>query len=675
MSDHHLCALVYEITPLNYSAPITIRSSLDGNVQNHGVPRYRQLTSKHWNLIHSETTQDGIHLHVQTTHSKYDLVMYAKTSLQEDCNFIEPEKDVFQDKFKIGEEIQFYAQENSTYALEKIVSVATSLDLETEDYEGLARQKLDSVSSFAQIYEPHIRAWKNLWNKADIQIEGDRFTQRTIRLHIFHLLVTASLHNTEIDAGMPARGLHGEAYRGHIFWDEVYILPFYDLHYPQIVRALLMYRYNRLNAARQYARDNGYEGAMYPWQTADGGDEETQEVHYNPESKTWGPDLSRNQRHISLAVFYNIWRYMKIAQDEEFLHTYGAEIMLEIARCFASMAEYDSETGKYHIDGVMGPDEFHEKFPGREKAGLKDNAYTNVMTSWALEKTVDVLQQLPEEVLKKLESKNGFKQEELQKWKEVSENLNVIIDENNVISQFEGYMDLKELDWEDYRQRYYSIHRMDRILKAEGDSPDNYKVAKQADVLMMFYLLKPEEVKRILNKLGYEIEDAYELLTANYNYYEPRTSHGSTLSKVVHSVVSSFIHVDERPWNWFLEAMQSDIYDTQGGTTQEGIHTGVMAGTIDVILRSFARLDYLKSTVSINPRLPEQWISLMFKILHQDVWYQFEVNKKYVRVRADAETTEPTTVKVLNKEITLQPGVWNEIGSSCPFIPFTISNY
>ena len=395
--------------------------------------------------------------------------------------------------------------------------------------------------------------------------------QKTTRLHIYHLIVAASPHNVRIDAGITARGLHGEAYRGHVFWDELYILPFYNLRFPQISRALLMYRYRRLDGARQYAAENGYRGAMYPWQTADGSDEETQSVHYNPADDSWGPDLSRRQRHVSIAIFYNVWRYVEDTGDRQFLRQYGAEMMLEIARFWASIAQWDSVSGKYSIAGVMGPDEFHEKLPGSDVPGVKDNAYTNILVVWLLEKTMEVIDSFSTGVLKRLKKKIGFTINETKKWQEIRQKLNVVMTENGIISQFDGYMGLKELNWDQYREKYGNIHRMDRILKAEGDSPDAYKVAKQADTLMTYYVLSPEAVCDILTQLNYAAVDPVEVMKKNYDYYEQRTSHGSTLSKVVHAIISSYMDNEETAWQWFVEAMESDIYNTQGGRVSTAV--------------------------------------------------------------------------------------------------------
>jgi len=655
MENPHLCALEYSLTPVNYTARMTIRSSLDGNVENQGVARYRELTSKHLDFLSASQENGSILLRTVTSNSRYEIVMRAGHRLKEDGRSLEFERFYERDEAKVSEVFTFEAAENMTYTLEKLVAVHTSKDEDDSDPVAASDRSLGKAKTFQSSWTPHKRAWKSLWKRADIRVEGDRFVQRTLRLHIYHLLVTASPHNTLFDVGMPARGLHGEAYRGHIFWDELYILPFYLLHFPAIAKALLMYRYRRLGPAREYARQNGYEGAMYPWQTADDGYEDTQELHYNPASENWGPDLSRRQRHVSIAVFYNTWKYVSCAGDHKFLQEAGAEMMLEIARFWASIAEFDPTDGRFHISGVMGPDEFHEALPDSDEPGLKDNAYTNIMVAWLMERALDLLQSMPERAFEPIRSKIGLKAEEIEKWRAMALGMNVIINDDKVISQFDGYMDLKELDWDGYRKRYYRINRMDRILKAEGDSPDRYKVAKQADVLMTFYVLSPDEVCRILEKLGYEPGDPIELLKINYDYYEKRTSHGSTLSKIVHAIVASYL--PEVPaWSWFMEAMESDIYDTQGGTTIEGVHTGVMAGTIDLVLRYFAGVDLCGSVLRVAPALPDVWKGLSFELMRGRLRFDLVESKDGVRMRAHGNGDRPKKAVVNGKKLELEPG-------------------
>ncbi|MCF8388751.1 MAG: hypothetical protein K9G47_12790, partial [Bacteroidales bacterium] len=474
-------------------------------------------------------------------------------------------------------------------------------------------------------------------------------------LHIYHLLVTASPHNKNIDTGIPARGLHGEAYRGHIFWDELFILPYFNLHFPEIARADLMYRYRRLDAAREYAHENGYEGAMYPWQSANDGSEETQKIHYNPVSGKWDPDLSRLQRHVSIAIANNVLEYCRNTGDRDFMRDHGAEMMFEIARFWASIAEFDEKDKKYHIKYVMGPDEFQEKYPAAEKGGIHDNAYTNILVSWLLNKVCGFYENFNREDISKVEEKIKLQQDEVYHWKEIRDKLYVEINENDIIAQFKGYFDLKEINWDYFKEKYGDVRRMDRILKAENDSPDKYKVAKQADVLMTFFVLSPKQVKDTLNRMGYKIKDGLELLKKNYQYYLKRTSHGSTLSYVVHSALLKYLKLDSIDrWEWFMNALKSDLYDTQGGTTEEGIHAGVMAGTIDIVLQSFAGIEIFRNCFELNPALPDHWDELSFKIYHLNRVFHFRLNHQQYIIQSLGEHPDNFCFRYKDKDYSFE---------------------
>src|SRR5690606_33295179 len=178
-------------------------------------------------------------------------------------------------------------------------------------------------------------AWQRLWGRCDIEVElrdGGSDVQPILRLHLFHLLQSVSPHSVELDAGVPARGLHGVAYRGHDFWDELCILPLLDLSAPEITRALLMYRHRRLPEARRMASEAGHRGAMFPWQSGSDGREESQVLHLNPRSGRWVPDETHLQRHVNAAIAYNVWQYLEATQDLEHPSPYGAESLLAIAR-------------------------------------------------------------------------------------------------------------------------------------------------------------------------------------------------------------------------------------------------------------------------------------------------------------------------------------------------------
>lgn len=657
MDNPHIGALAFSFTPLNYSGTVEFRLAIDGTVENKGVERYSALSSDHLGHVESGALDDGIFLHVETNSSHYQLVTHAKSNVSVSGSAVQAEKSITSSPRYVAELFKVSLAEGEQCTVEKVVALHTSLDRDHDDPKAAGDKLIRETGTYSGLYDAHSLAWKQIWEKSNISIDGDRFSQKALRFHIYHLMGTASPHNASIDAGMPARGLNGEAYRGHIFWDEIYILPFFIHHFPPIAKALLLYRYRRLDAARQYARDNGYNGAMFPWQTADDGSEETQIVHYNPASGTWGPDLSRNQRHVSIAVFYNTWRYVHESGDMEFLQEYGAEMLFEIARFWTSIAKHSPDTDDYHIEGVMGPDEFHEKLPSSSKDGLKDNAYTNIMTAWLLEKAANLAETLDPSVMDRLITEISIGYDEIEEWKTICSNMHILLTKEGIIEQFDGYMGLKELDWEKYRQKYGNIHRMDRILKAEGDSPDNYKLAKQADVLMTYYALSPVEVKHILEKNGYTVDDPVKMVRDNYHYYEPRTSHGSTLSKVVHAIISSYLHDGhETAWRWFTESLKSDIEDTQGGTTQEGIHCGVMGGTLDTVTRYFAGISFANDMLNVHPNLPAHWRSLELKICFLNNWFRIVIDHKNITVHLLESPENNVTVSIAGHKKTIEQG-------------------
>jgi trehalose/maltose hydrolase-like predicted phosphorylase len=257
-------------------------------------------------------------------------------------------------------------------------------------------------------------------------------------------------------------------------------------------------------------------------------------------------------------------------------------MLLEIARFWATIASYDHSSDRFEIRGVMGPDEYHDGYPGRDEPGLDNNAYTNITAAWVLCRALETLELLPEHRRTELTERLGLRQEEVDRWDEVSCKLRVCFHDGDIISQFEGYGDLEELDWDGLRRRHGNIRRLDRILEAVGDSPNRYKVSKQADVLMLFYLLSAEELRWLLERLGYRLEP--DAIPRTVNYYLERTCHGSTLSGVVNAWVLARSD-RQRSWRFFAEALASDLHDVQGGTTAEGIYLGAMAGTVDLAQR------------------------------------------------------------------------------------------
>jgi trehalose/maltose hydrolase-like predicted phosphorylase len=478
--------------------------------------------------------------------------------------------------------------------------------------------------------------------------------QRRVNLHVFHLLQTLSEHTADLDVGVPARGLHGEAYRGHVFWDELFLFPFLTLRFPETARALLMYRWHRLPAARSAAQEAGYSGAMYPWQSGSDGRDETPGTHLNPLSGRWLDDNSHLQRHVGIAVAYDVWQYYQATGDLSFLDGHGAEMLVEIARFWCSIARYNRVFDRYDILGVVGPDEYHDGYPDAESPGIDNNAYTNVMAAWVIRRALDALALLTGYRRVALRERLGLDRDELNRFEDVSRRLRVTFHDDGVIGQFEGYAELAELDWDRYRAEYGDIRRLDRILEAEGDTVNRYKASKQADVLMLMFLLGEKELIETLAALGYPYDE--KAVDRTIGYYLTRTSHGSTLSAVVHAWVLA--HAG-RPasWRFFLEALDSDIGDVQGGTTKEGIHLGAMAGTIDLLQRCYTGIEMRDDVLRLNPRLPRELGKLELQLRYRGHWgITVRCIKDVVRVSVPRSEAASVTVAVDGRTIALRPG-------------------
>jgi trehalose/maltose hydrolase-like predicted phosphorylase len=600
MASLHQAALEWTITAEDWSGPVEVITALDARVMNQGVARYRALEGHHLHPVTSQVpTPDTISLLARTRHSRINVAEAARTRVYGDAGELAAERGNYQLEDYIQQRLGFDLQQGRPVRVEKLVAFYTSRDQAISDPLTSAEQLADCFGTFADAFDRHQRAWNELWDACDLLVPNDARVQFLLRFHAAHVLQVCSPHTADLDAGVPARGLNGEAYRGHIFWDELYIYPFLNFRLPKITRSLLMYRYRRLDEARALARQAGYQGAMYPWQSGSNGEEETQSVHLNPLSALWEPDLSLNQRHVGAAIFYNIWHYLQATGDTDFLLGPGAEMMLEIARFWASIAQFNPERGRYEIHGVMGPDEFHERYPDADQPGLRNNAYTNVMVAWLADVASRLLDRLPERRRRSLCEQFDITTREIETWKEMSRKMYVPFLADDVISQFEGWENLEELDWEAYRQKYGNIQRLDRILRAEGKDPNRYKAAKQADTVLLFYLFGQDELKQIFERLGYVFTP--ETLCKSVAYYDARTSHGSTLSFIVFAGVYAQIDL-ATSWKRYMVALESDVGDVQGGTTAEGIHMGVMAGTLDLVQRSYLGEAIRDGILSFNPK-------------------------------------------------------------------------
>ncbi|MBL3668881.1 glycoside hydrolase family 65 protein [Streptomyces sp. M2CJ-2] len=649
MRDPHLAALRTVFTAEDWSGEIEVESALDGGVINGNVHRYRSLERRHLAHVRTGTEEPRtVWLRCRTSTSDIAIAMAARTVV---TGRRPSAPELQRARQRVVHRLVVSVVPGRDVGVEKTVALHTSRDTAIADPLEAAVDRVAGAPDFSTLLESHVAAWEQLWRRAEVRVPGD--AGRILRLHLFHVLQTLSPHTADLDVGVPARGLHGEAYRGHVFWDELFVLPYLNLHFPEVSRALLTYRHRRLPQACRAAAAAGRAGAMYPWQSGSDGREETQELHLNPRSGRWLPDHSRLQHHVGSAIAYNVWQYCEASGDTEFLHTKGAEMLLQIARFWADTAVHDPESDRYRIRGVVGPDEYHDGYPDASRPGLDDNTYTNVTAAWVITRALDLVRRLPAWRREELFEHVCLDRDELSRWEEVSRRLRVPYHQG-VVSQFEGYGDLAELDWENYRARYDSIRRLDRILEAEGDSVNRYKASKQADVLMLGYLFSPTELQWLFRRLGYVMDDAIWRRTVDY--YLRRTSHGSTLSELVHGWVLARVRRAEA-WQYLHEALESDVADVQGGTTGEGIHLGAMAGTLDLVQRGLTGLETREDALWLDPVPLPALSEYGFSLRYRGHW-GVEVRLRSGRLRIGVPDSEQSPIRVVlaDRAVTVAPG-------------------
>lgn len=649
MNDMHLSALELTLTAENWTATVTVRTAIDGRVVNAGAKLYRRFANRHLEPLSGDaSSEDCVHLLVRTTQSRLQVAQAARTRAEVDGRRLEAPRRLLEEPGYIGQELEIALRQGETLRLEKIAAFHTSRDHAISECGLAARKAIARAPGFDALMADHVLAWKHLWRHFDIHLEPADPTfglnvPMLLRLNMFHLLQAVSPNSIGLDIGVPARGWTGEAYQGHIFWDELFIFPFFNYRMPEITRSLLLYRFRRLPEARAAAAAAGYQGAMFPWQSGSDGQEETQALNLNPRSQRWVPDNTHLQRHVGSAIVQNVWQYFQVTHDLEFLQAHGAELILDIARFWSSIAGYDASRGRYVIRGVMGPDEFHDRYPDSETPGLDNNAYTNIMAVWVLCRALDVLALLSDTRRVELATRLGLTNEELARWGDISRRMYVPLQADGIISQFEGYDALLEIDLERYRTRYGNIQRLELILESENDSANRYKVSKQADVLMLFYLFSAEELRDLFERLGYPFE--HETIPRNIAYYSSRSTHGSTLSRVVSGWV---LARSDRPraMDFFVQALHSDVSDIQQGTTAEGVHLGAMAGSVDLVQRVSTGIEIRGNVLWLNPRLPLELNRLDLRIRYRGHSLDLRLTRDSLTVRGHAAAAAPIVLSV-----------------------------
>lgn len=580
--DANRAWLHWHVTPLNWSAPVQVRALLRTSACNTRLTRTRAYEGRHLD-VEPVATDEGVAVLARTIDGTRCIRVESRLQCAgASADAAEPDPTALVQQQTLG------AQAGRAFDIELQVRVLADGEAPTAA----------APTGHAALAAAQREAWHTLWQHAHIEAPGDDALERACRFSAFHLLQTGSPLSASRDAGLPARGWQ-EGYFGQVFWDEVFAFGFHDLRFPAIARGLLCYRHRRLPAARRAAAAAGRRGAMFPWRSAASGEEETPPYQWIPPARQWKPDHTHLQHHIGSAIAFNLWRHHLATDDRALLLAHTGEMLIEIARFWASSV-VRGESGRFEIRGVIGPDEYHDAWPGAAQPGLDNNAYTNLMAAWTLRCASELPQRLHSDDWRQLCRQSGVQGDEVQAWDDISRRLKVPLIDDGVIAQFDGFDQLLPADGDGLPPRHGS-EREDWWLLARGDDVNRYQVTKQADVLMLLYLLGADETRLLIERQGVELPPGWHERTVRY--YLERISHESSLSHPV--CAGALAEIDpEESWLYFRRALHTDLDRKTSPSTQEGVHLGAMAGAWDVLQRFYFGLSVQADRLLLRPCPP-----------------------------------------------------------------------
>ncbi len=644
MGEPHMLAMEWELTPENWSGPLVVRTALDGTVEN-GAARADGIRGRE-HLLPLDARHDAdagvVELLVEARQSGLRVAMAARTTCSVDDRGLGVERTPDVQEGYAAEELRLSTGPGRTVRVEKIVALCTSRDRGIGEPGESAGRMVRAAPPFTELLRTHVLAWRRQWRRGDVTVSGAPDAQRALRLHAFHLMQTASPHTAELDVGIPARGWHGEAYRGHVFWDELFAFPYLVTRFPDVARSVLLYRWRRIGEAREHARKLGHRGALFPWRSGSDGREEQPHGRVGGGPGRGRHEASPLQYHVNGAVALDAWRYHEATGDVEFMSAHGAEIVVETARFWASMATLDPDDGRYHLRGVLGPDELHDRYPDADRPGVDDDAYTNVLAAWTLGCAREALALLPADRAAELCDRLAVSDAERARWDEVGSRLALPFMDDGVLAQFAGWERLEELDLAPYRERLEAGERLGPMLEADGRSPAAYRVSGHPDTLMLFYAFAPDELRAVVERLGYAFGP--DVAGRTLRHHMERTVPGSRLGE---AVVAWLAARDDRAgdggsWAAVERFLSRGLHDGERHTAADGIHLGAMAVTLDLMQRCYLGVEPSDGVVRLSPALPAAIPWMHATVRHRGQWLSVRAERDAVTVRC-REGLHPTT--------------------------------
>ena len=643
MADRRICGLRLEVTPENHTSEIRIETGIDGDRRNlERLPLYPEGTvfapetrwekwarAKH--LRESSRSADGaLYLEMGTIDSGVDLAFAVATSFDPPPQH----RSVRQRSERVTEETVHVGAPGETLRMDKLVVICTSRDPDRAATETLHDRchavlaEHHGAGGFDTVVAESRAVWRRLWEDCDCEVMGNARYTRALRFCIYHLLIAANPDDPTVNIG--ANALAGERYRGHVFWDtEIFMLPFFILTQPGTANALLRYRHHTLGGARANSREYGTGGARYAWESADTGREECPKFTADGANRFW---TREEEIHVSADVAYGIVRYVEATGDTAFLRDVGAEILFETSRFWVDRVEPAAGGEGYELRQVMGPDEFHSH--------IDNNAFTNRLAQWHLTQAVNLFDELRDqhpEAFAALGSKIGLEPKERDRWQEVADGLVGARYREEVIEQFTGYFERDDVpitEWDE--------NNMPRYPKGYHHfNCETTQLLKQPDVVMLMYLL-PDEF------------DA-EIKRANFDFYEARTLHKSSLSPSIHAIMGIEVGDTTRAVQYFERSAFVDLSDNQGNT-DEGMHIASAGGTWQILVNGFGGLRILGGRVALNPWLPDDWEGIRFRLRWRGRPIHVTVDHEHVTLRLGGPDGGTEEVIVSGKPVQLTAG-------------------
>ena len=597
----HLMAFNYQVEAINFSGDILLCSSLDGAVDNHTHaeedPRFSAKLGGLGLSVESIAGEETRAVMQQCTkRSKLKLACAMEHSQQ---GGTPAEVDRIETSESVAVRHRLTLNKGESACLVKFVSYYTSRDYPEDELAGLALKtvKKGMETGFQALLETQQQHLDDYWKKIGVNIEGDSSADQAMHLNLFHLRQAAGCDGK---TGIGAKGLSSEGYDGHYFWDtEIYMLPFFAAVLPDEARKLLEYRYSILDQARERAKVlNHPRGALYPWRTIAG-----------EEGSSYYP-AGTAQYHINVAIAYAISKYIEMTNDYSFMIDYGAEIIFETARLWRDLGTFVGRRGnRFCYNEVTGPDEY--------TALVSNNCYTNLMAQWHLHYACDIADRLKDEypeVYKELAKKIDLQEEELEEWRRAAENMYIPYDETlQIHPQDDSFLDKEIWDFASTPDDKYPL-----LLHFHPLVIYRHQVCKQPDVILAHFLL-PDRYSR-------------EQKRHDYNYYEPITTHDSSLSPSIFSIVASDLGNYEDAEEFFEISSRLDL-DNLLKDTHFGLHMANMAGSWLDLAYGFGGMRTVNGELSFKPYLPRRWNSYSFNILFHGSQLQVAVKEKRVYYR------------------------------------------